>query len=206
MPAKNVSGGNRRIVILARALGLPNGTGGYWFDVNPKTVGAAFELKPGTPADVDVFFYDHWGDAGGAGPAISGQFSNEDANGEAGFVPENSKVGVVYNGPCAQCASPSPASVAFTYAAEKAPVITVGGKAASFGRIEVHAGGLLRIVNPFAEEVLVRSEVSVDDEDTPLFGSTVPGESTTYLSLAGVAAGEHAFIVSGGARGVIAIV
>lgn len=185
IPAKNVSGGGRRLVLLASEAGV-NGVGGWLFDVNPATIGGYFELKPAGVNDVDVFFYSDLGDVGGTAPVITGQFSNEDANGEKGFVPEETVQAIVYFGPCQDCIPEGlPAAVSFVYTAEALPTVAIDGRT-DLGQTFVHQGGSVGLTNSTATSATVSSSI--------LNATVAPGDEL-IRSVASAAPGEYPFTV-----------
>lgn len=85
-----------------------NGLIGYVFRVDPATIMGRFELEvtseggeglpdPFSPADLGVYFYSEFGDAGGqAGPETTGRYERRAPGGETGFVPPETRYAVVF--------------------------------------------------------------------------------------------------------------
>lgn len=96
-----------------------NGVIGYVFDVDPETWGGPFVLgnvtdQTGT-GQLDIYFYDEMGDAGGAVAGVTTGEYQSPAKGEVGFIPEGSRKAIVF--------TPDAINSTFDYTGYTAPVI-----------------------------------------------------------------------------------
>ncbi len=132
-----------------QASAATNGVIGYVFDVDATTWGGAFVLgnvKDATGAgNLDVFFYEAMGDAGGQeAPTVVGEYQTAN-KGEVGFVPEGARKAVVF--------TPDAVNATFTYTGYSAPVIDIGKESLD---LTVPAGATVKWLNATADYTYVR--------------------------------------------------
>jgi hypothetical protein len=144
----NAPGIPRRVFLVSRAT---NGVNGWAFDVDPATIGGSFALKrtanPTGDVNLNIIFYSDPGDVGATAPTAAGQFQSSRADGgERGFVPEDSKVAMVW--------MEAGAGASFEYVATSPPVVTLAEGAAL--DLTVPAGATVRFHNATAEAAFVR--------------------------------------------------
>lgn len=139
-----------------------NGVIGYVFNVEPDTWGGAFVLgdvvdQTGA-GNLDVFFYSHMGDAGGAdAPITVGEYQTAN-KGEVGFVPEGATKAVVF--------TPDAINATFNYTGYLPPVIDLGVESLD---LTVAAGATVHWLNKTADYSYVRH---VPESGTVLFDSS----------------------------------
>ena len=126
-----------------------NGVIGYVFTVDPETWGGPFVLgdvvdQTGA-GNLDVFFYSHMGDAGGAdAPVTVGEYQTAN-KGEVGFVPEGATKAVVF--------TPDAVNATFNYTGYIAPRIDLGVEGLD---LTVPAGATVNWLNKTADYSFVR--------------------------------------------------
>lgn len=126
-----------------------NGVIGYVFNVDPETWGGPFVLgdvvdQTGA-GNLDVFFYSHMGDAGGAdAPITVGEYQTAN-KGEVGFVPEGATKAVVF--------TPDAINATFNYTGYIAPALEIGIDSLD---LTVPAGATVNWVNKTADYSYVR--------------------------------------------------
>lgn len=133
-----------------QASGDTNGVIGYVFSVDPETWGGPFVLGDVTDAtgagNLDVFFYSHMGDAGGAdAPVTVGEYQSTANKGEAGFVPQGATKAIVF--------TPDAVNATFNYTGYIAPVIDLGIESLD---LTVPAGATVNWLNKTADYSYVR--------------------------------------------------
>ena len=126
-----------------------NGVIGYVFDVDPETWGGAFVMSDVTDqtgaGNLDIYFYDEMGDAGGAVPGVTtGEYQTAN-KAEIGFVPQGSRKAVVF--------TPDAVNATFNYTGYTAPVIELGVDARD---LTVPAGATVEWLNKTADYSYVR--------------------------------------------------
>lgn len=180
----NVTGAPRRAALASTGT---NGLVGWYFDVDPTTVGGTFDLAkaadPTGQGDLDVLFYSNPGDLGQGAPTAVGTFASVGVGGEKGLVPEGAKTALVY--------LQGGARVGFTYKAVPATVLKLAGSSLD---VTVAKGAPVRFLNDTTAPLTVRS-TDVDEFDAPLFetaelapgaaASVQLGEPGTYDFTAG---------------------
>ena len=126
-----------------------NGVIGYVFNVDPETWGGPFVLgdvvdQTGA-GNLDVYFYSHMGDAGGAdAPTSVGEYQTAD-KGEVGFVPHGATKAVVFTADAI--------NATFNYTGYIAPRIDLGLESLD---LTVPAGATINWVNKTADYSFVR--------------------------------------------------
>ncbi|MFN2544328.1 MAG: hypothetical protein ABR600_07135 [Actinomycetota bacterium] len=126
-----------------------NGVIGYVFQVEPASVGGYFTLKvdsqgPANDADLDILFYNELGDtAGSVTPVSTLGYDTHAGSGETGFVPPDSRYGIVYmaNGE----------NVAFSYNAAQPYGVQVSETGYDAADITVKAGAWVNFQNVGAD-------------------------------------------------------
>ena len=128
---------------------LTNGVIGFVINIDPATWGGAFVI--GDVADqtgagnLDVYFYQTMGDAGGQeAPITVGEYAT-DGKGEVGFVPEGATKAIVF--------TPDAVNATFNYTSYTAPVIEIGRDALD---MTVPAGATVAWNNATTEYSYVR--------------------------------------------------
>ena len=126
-----------------------NGVIGYVFDVEPETWGGPFVLgnvtdQTGT-GQLDIYFYDEMGDAGGAVPGVTTGEYQTASKGEVGFVPEGSRKAIVF--------TPDAVNATFDYTGYTAPVIELSLDSLD---LTVPAGATVKWLNKTADYSYVR--------------------------------------------------
>lgn len=163
----NVTGGPRRAALASTAT---NGLIGWYFDVDPSTVGGTFDLTeaadPTGQGDLDVLFYSSPGDLAQGAPTAVGTFATADGGGEKGLVPEGAKTALVY--------ITGGARVGFDYKAVPATTLALGSSSLD---VTVAKGAPLRFVNDTAGPLSVVSTAVDPESEAPLFetGELAPG-------------------------------
>lgn len=132
-----------------QASAASNGVIGFVFDVDPETWGGAFVLgdvtdQTGT-GQLDIFFYEEMGDAGGQVAGVTTGEYQSPSKGEIGFVPEGSRKGIVF--------TPDAVNAAFNYTVYTPPVIEIGKDALD---LTVPAGASVVWRNTTADYTYVR--------------------------------------------------
>ena len=119
-----------------------NGLIGYVINVDPATVMGRFELtvtgqqNPPGDADLGVYFYDEFGDAGGqAGPVTTAEYETRAPGGEIGFIPPGSRKAVVFMS--------RGFNVSFTYKAFSPMGVEVSEAGYAPADVTVKAGGFV---------------------------------------------------------------
>lgn len=144
-----------------------NGTIAYIFDVYAPSWGGPFVIDDVTDqtgeADLDVYFYEEFGDCGGgAAPTTVGEFDSPEP-GEFGFVPQGARKAVVFTANGVQSS--------FTYSAWSPPVIELGVEALD---LTVHPGATVVWENQTDDYAYVRH---TPESGAPEFDSS-PGTGT----------------------------
>lgn len=188
----NVTGGPRRAALASTST---NGLIGWYFTVDPSTVGGAFDLKkaadPSGQGDLDILFYSDPGDLGQGAPNAAGTFATVGVGGEKGVIPEDAKTALVY--------LTGGARVGFDYKAVPATAVALSGESLD---ATVAAGQPVRFLNDTDVAVNVVS-AAVDEFDSPLFetGELAPGGAATVVL---ADAGTYAF-TAGGRTGTLTV-
>ncbi len=160
---------------LYNASALTNGSIAYIFNIDAATWGGAFTVtgvKDATGAgDLDVFFYDEFGDVGGqVAGVVTGEYATRKAGGEVGFVPEGTRKVIVF--------TPNAVNAEFTYTGYAKPVIEIGKDALD---LTVPAGATVDWLNATADYSFVRhtptsGKAAFDSSPKP--GTGIPVGST----------------------------
>lgn len=188
----NVTGGPRRAALASTGT---NGLIGWYFDVDPSTVGGTFDLAktadPTGQGDLDVLFYSNPGDLGQGAPTAVGTFATALVGGEKGLVPEGAKTALVY--------LQGGARVGFDYKAAPATVLSLSASTLS---ATVAKDAALRFFNDTPGALTVTA-TDLDESDAPLFdtGEIAPGSGAS-VQLA--TPGTYGFSV-GGRTGTITV-
>lgn len=137
----NVSRINRSMIFVGSA---SQGVNTWYFDVDPDTIGAVFELTTGAAdADLDIIFYVDPGSLTDA-PAAAAEFIGTGGTGESGIVPPGATKAIIYTAAGAQ--------VPFTYEASEIQPVLLGGDL----DVSVLNGQKIRFVNDTATDGYVR--------------------------------------------------
>lgn len=122
-----------------------NGLIGYVINVDPMTQMGRFELEvtreggeglpdPFSPADLGIYFYSEFGDAGGqAAPTTTGEYEVRKPGGEIGFIPPETRYAVVFMS--------RGFDVDFTYRGYTPPTVAIGATGFSPADLEIGSGG-----------------------------------------------------------------
>ena len=157
-----------------QASAASNGVIGYVFDVDPETWGGAFvlgDVKDQTGAgNLDIYFYETMGDAGGQeAPITSAEYQTAD-KGEVGFVPAGARKGVVFTADAV--------NATFTYKGFSTPGLTIGSGALD---LTVPAGATVGWLNATDDYSFVRHTPAagpVAFNSSPKAGTGIPVGAT----------------------------
>lgn len=122
------------------ACACTNGVIGYVFPIDPETWLGRFELTldsqqtPPGDADLGIYLYSEFGDAGGqSAPTTTAEYEVRKPGGEEGFIPPDSKYGVVFMS--------RGANVTFTYKGYSPMSVEVSEAGFAPSDVTVKAGG-----------------------------------------------------------------